>query len=156
MLNLQNVYLLCLKVNWEIPGFVLFDVCVVCLWLECVMLFKSEVFSISFSRVHKCIEWCSKSDRISRECFYEFNKLWISGLFFCWHGRYICLPDWFKAGWNLDQRLVLLPTLYSGLLSAKRKVGFKLWKEEAEWKTSPDFCLYFLLMIGKLTAELTG
>lgn len=126
-----DIYLLCLKVNWQIPGYVSFaDWCVCCVSVSAVChvwLSKSEVFSIPFSRVHKCIEWCSESDRISRECFYEFNKLWISGLSFYWHGKYICLPDALKAGWNpWAESIVLLPNLYSGSLSAKGKVGFKL------------------------------
>lgn len=154
-----DVYLLCLKVNWEIPGYVLFADCYVCcvsvtgvfhVWLS-----KSGIFSIPFSRVHKCIERCSESDRISRECLYEFNKLWISGLFFCWHCKYICLPDALKSVWKpWAETLVLLPSLYSSLLSAKWKVGFKLLKWGSRTKNiSRLHSVFFLLMVGKFTAE---
>lgn len=95
----------------------------VCNWSVSCVVSKSQ-FSIPFSRVHKCIEWCSKSDRISREYFHEFNKLWISGLFFCWHSKYISLPDTPKAAWKpWAERPVVLPSLYSGLLCAKKTGG---------------------------------
>lgn len=124
-------------------------VCCVCNWNVSFTAIYKWFLSIPFSRVHKCIEWCSKSDRVSRECFYELSKLWISGFFICWHGKYLCLPDALQVRWKpWPERLVLLISFYSGLLSAERWVlNSEVRKQNKKHLQTPLFI--FLIDGGK-------